>query len=193
MKFFSLAFVMALVIGLTACAHAPNSQKETKNYLDGDKKYLMAKFCIYATHGGLRRLMAKFENEDARTLVYECVEEGYLTAQKGSIKFIKDVSKAEHNRLGKIFEENNIWYYREGADEKQTAGINLLNASKMTVSWVVLGFSPKKCEQSETWEAVMRITIPKPLTGGQQTVLTWDMPENVKLANGCLDVLSAGK
>lgn len=30
-------------------------------------------------------------------------------------------------------------------------------------------------------------------TGGQQAVLTLDMPENVKLANGCLNVLSAGK
>lgn len=193
MRLFSLAFVTIIVAGLAACAHAPSSQKETKKYLEGDKKYMMAKICIYATHGGLRRMEEKFENEDIRTLVYECVDEGYLTAQKGAVKIIKDTSKAEHNRLGKVFEENNIWYYKEGADEKQAAGINLLNASKMTVSWVVLGFSPTECEATDSWETVMRVTIPKPLTGGQQTVLTWDMPENVNLANGCLDVLSAGK
>lgn len=187
------ALVMAFVFVLTACAHVPGSQKETKNYLEGDKKYMMAKICIYATHGGLRRMLENFENEDIRTLVAGCVDEGYLTAQRGTVKFIKDTSKAEHNRLGKIFEENNIWYYKEGADEKQTAGINLLNASKMTVSWVVLGFSPTECEATDSWETIMRVTIPKPLTGGQQAVLTWDMPESIKLANGCLDVLAAGK
>ncbi len=178
---------------MTACAHAPNSEKATKNYLEGDKKYLMAKFCIYATHGGLRRLEKRFDNEDIRTLVYKCVERGYLTAQKSSVKIIKDVNKAEHNHLGRIFEENNIWYYTEGADEKQSAGINLLNASNMTVSWVMFGFSPAECDITENWETVMRVAIPKPLTGGQQTILTWDMPEDTKLAEGCLDVLSAGK
>ena len=59
-------FLVALTTLLVACTHVSGEKNEAKQYLVNDKEYQLAKFCIYASHGGLRRLLKRFENEQVR-------------------------------------------------------------------------------------------------------------------------------
>lgn len=191
MKLFFFVFVLGFASMLAICAHASYKNETNLDYSANNKNHIKHA-CTYMMRNGLQRLRKDLSNEEIRTFLSICVEDGHLDTLKGTMNMENKEERIKYNRFGMMLEENNVWYYKEDVNGKQTAWMNLLNKSKLSVSWVMLGFSPTECDTTEKWEVVLRIKLPLLLTGGQQTVLTWDMPEDIKLTDGCLDVLAAG-
>jgi len=148
--------------------------------------------CRYMSEGRFYKLNNEAENETQRTLLYQCVLEGYLTAQKTTPQSIDTAHEHLTNRLGRELEKRNIWFYTEDDKGKQFVGLNLYNPQNILVSWVTVGFYPSACGVKQDAPYVLFLPVPNPLLRKDQAVLTWAMPSDLRIENGCLDILAAG-
>lgn len=180
----NVKLVFLSVVCLNACA--PQEQKGLSD------KQLMAVTCRYMSEGQFYKSENEEENMQRRTLLYHCVDKGFLNAQKTAPAPIDTVYESAVNRLGIDLERRNIWYYSEDDAGKQSVGLNLYNSSNTAVSWITVGFYPSSCKIAEKPPFVLFLPLANPLLRKDQTVLTWDMPSDLRIENGCLDILAAG-
>lgn len=179
----NLTLIFISILYLSACT------QNSKSLPDGT---FMEVSCRHMSEGYFNKPRNEKENINQRTLLYHCVEMGHLKVQKTVAQPIDIGHVSLANGLGKELEKRNIWFYVEGDAGKQLVGLNLYNPNNAPVSWLTVGFYPSKCEKDGDPPFVLFLPLSTPLLKNDQAVLVWNMPSDIKIENGCLDILSAG-
>lgn len=178
----SFIFTALMVLVLSACST-----------YEGDKTSLpqiTKESCNDLTNGKIEILNAPDKNIERRTVLAHCVSEGLLNFQKtyGNIADSTLENSIQTND-GLALEQNNIWFYMDG-DAGQVVGLNLNNATKKSISSIRAGFHKGACSKNTAYDYLIEFGLDSPLDVGEKTVALWTMPQRVKIANGCLDILA---
>lgn len=180
-------FILLIVLIPLLAACSGGEKKLTKN-----QNVLAGMMCRSLAEGHVRGSEEEGGNQMDRDYLNFCVEERHIHHQKTLAEVIDNPETINPNSLAVSMEEHNLWYYTEDENGHQKAAINLYNPENTEVSWVIVGFYKDRCGEENENTVFMRLPIPEPLLRKDQTVLTWDVPENVSLSEGCMDIWEAG-
>lgn len=188
-----LLHVPFLCLLLASCVTypVPNRQIDALNPDDALDRLVQPQSCKNLSEGQYPPLPDKLI-DGARTVLYRCMMTGYLDTQFTHAEIASTSISEKPSALATNLHPAALWYRHDDGEGNQSVGLNLYNANSQRISWVIVAFAPYACREEQDWSFGLRLQLPQALDHGDKTILQWDMPEGLKISEGCLKVMAAG-